>query len=68
MRKGEHFIVISHHGTRHPVGTEVEVIHINQSQRDSRPILARAVGGQTEYWYAFSDLQSVEEWKYENRS
>lgn len=56
MRKGERFIVISNHGTRHPVGTEVEVIHINQSQTDSRPILARAVGGQTEYWYAVSDL------------
>lgn len=56
MRKGEHYIVISHHGTRHPVGTEVEVIHINQSQMDSRPILARAVGGQTEYWYAEDEL------------
>lgn len=56
MRKGEHFIVISHEGCRHPVGTEVIITHINQSDSDSRPILARAREGRTEYWYAPSDL------------
>lgn len=56
MRKGEHYIVISQHGSRHPVGTEVVVIHVNQSETDSKPILARAKEGRTEYWYAEDEL------------
>ena len=56
IRKGEHFIVTSNEGQRHPVGTEVVVIHINQSATDARPILARAREGRTEYWYAVGEL------------
>ncbi len=56
MKIGEHFIVISNEGNRHPVGTEVIVTHINCSQTDSRPILARAREGRTEYWYAGDEL------------
>ena len=56
MRKGEHYIVISQQGSRHPVGTEVVVIHVNPSETDSKPILARAREGRTEYWYAEDEL------------
>lgn len=56
IRKGEHFIVISNEGQRHPVGTEVVVIHVNQSNTDAKPILARAREGRTEYWYAAEEL------------
>lgn len=56
IRKGDHFIVISNEGQRHPVGTEVVVIHINPSEMDNKPILARAREGRTEYWYAAEDL------------
>ena len=56
MKKGEHYIVISQHGSRHPVGTEVVVIHVNPSETDSKPILARAKEGRTEYWYAEDEL------------
>ena len=56
IRNGEHFIVTTNEGQRHPVGTEVVVIHINQSATDSRPILARAREGRTEYWYAADEL------------
>ncbi len=56
MKKGEHYIVTSEKGSRHPVGTEVVVMHINQSLTDDKPILARAREGRTEYWYAEDEL------------
>lgn len=56
MKKGEQYIVISQQGSRHPVGTEVVVIHVNPSETDSKPILARAKEGRTEYWYAEDEL------------
>lgn len=56
MKKGEHYIVISNLGTRHPVGTEVVIMHINPSPTDTMPILARAREGRTEYWYAEEEL------------
>lgn len=68
MKKGEHYIVISEAGSRHPVGTEVVIVHINQSLTDSKPILAKAREGRTEYWYSVSDLMKVDEWLNENKS
>ena len=56
MRKGEHYIVVDPRGTKHPIGTEVEIIHINPSSSDKTPVLARAVGGRTEYWYETGSL------------
>ena len=56
MKKGEHYIVTSNEGSRHPIGTEVVIIYINNSNTDSRPILARAREGHTEYWYAADEL------------
>lgn len=56
MKKGEHYIVTSEAGSRHPVGTEVVIVHINQSLTDSKPILARAREGRTEYGYAEDEL------------
>jgi hypothetical protein len=56
MKKGEHYIVTSEAGSRHPVGTEVVIVHINQSLTDSKPILARSREGRTEYWYAEDEL------------
>lgn len=56
MNKGEHYIVTSEAGSRHPVGTEVVVIHINNSNTNIRPILARAREGRTEYWYSPDEL------------
>ena len=56
IRRDEHFIVTTNEGQRHPVGTEVVVIHINPSATDSKPILARAREGRTEYWYAAEEL------------
>lgn len=67
MRKGEHYIVTSEEGSRHPVGTEVVVIHVNPSETDSKPILARAREGRTEYWYEESALMRVDEWVHENK-
>ena len=67
MRKGEHYIVSSDEGCRHPIGTEVVIVHINPSESDSKPILARAKDGRTEYWYEPDALMSVNEWMYENR-
>ena len=67
MRKGEHYIVSSNEVCRHPVGTEVVIVHINPSESDSKPILARAKDGRTEYWYEPDALMSVNEWMYENR-
>lgn len=67
MKKGEHYIVTSNEGSRHPIGTEVVVIHINNSNTDSRPILARAREGRTEYWYEASSLMGVDEWVHENK-
>ena len=72
MKKGEHYIVSSNEGCRHPVGTEVVIVHINPSESDSKPILAkpilaRAKDGRTEYWYEPDALMSVNEWMYENR-
>lgn len=68
MRKGEHYVVTDPRGTKHPVGTEVVIIHINPSVTDSMPILARAREGRTEYWYSETELMRVDAWKYENRS
>ena len=68
MKKGEHYIVISEAGSRHPVGTEVVVIHVNPSETDSKPYYCKAAQGKTCYWYGKSDLQKVEEWQYENKS
>lgn len=68
MKKGEHYIVTSEAGSRHPVGTEVVIVHINQSLTDSKPILARAREGRTEYWYEPSSLMKVDEWLNENKS
>lgn len=56
MKKGERYIVISNEGARHPVGTEVIVLHQNQSDRDSKPLYCRAREGQTAYWYAEDEL------------
>lgn len=67
MKKGEHYIVTSEAGSRHPVGTEVVIVHINQSETDSKPILARAKDGRTEYWYEPDALMNVDQWMYENR-
>lgn len=51
MRKGEHFIVISHEGCRHPVGTEVVVIDMVNPVTNTRPYYCQAVQGSTCYWY-----------------
>lgn len=67
MRKGEHCVVTDPRGVKHPAGTEVVIIHINPYPTDSKPILARAREGRTEYWYAADELQRVDAWKYENR-
>lgn len=56
MRKGEHYIVISHHGQRHPVGTEVVVREITSQDYNAYPIYCQAVQGQTAYWYRAEEL------------
>lgn len=61
MRKGEHFIVITHRGSRHPVGTEVVVTVMTDPARNERPYYCKAVQGNTEYWYSEDEL--TKEWK-----
>lgn len=56
MRIGERYIVNTLVGTRHPKGTEVEVMWINKHKDDPTPILCRARGGKTEYWYRKTEL------------
>ena len=51
MRKGEHYIVISHHGSRHPVGTEVVIVDMVRAENNDKPYYCRAVQGSTCYWY-----------------
>lgn len=68
MRKGEHYIVTSEEGSRHPVGTEVVVIDMVNPNLTDKPYYCKAVQGNTCYWYGKSGLQKVEEWQYENKS
>ncbi len=68
MRKGEHYIVTSEEGSRHPVGTEVVVIDMVNLNLTDKPYYCKAVQGNTCYWYGKSGLQKVEEWQYENKS
>lgn len=68
MRINEHYVVDTTEGTRHPKGTEVIVIFVNNSNTDARPVLARAKEGRTEYWYAEDELKTIREWMYENRN
>lgn len=56
MRKGEHYIVTTNHGTRHPVGTEVVVLEITSKEVNPYPYYCRAVQGQTCYWYHEDEL------------
>ena len=67
MRINEHYVVDTLEGTRHPVGTEVIVVVVNRSQTDKKPILCRASGGRTEYWYSADELKTIKEWKNANR-
>lgn len=56
LRKGEQYIVISHHGSRHPVGTLVTITMMVDPQNNIRPYYCEAVDGNTAYWYGADEL------------
>lgn len=56
MRKGEQFIVISHRGTKHPVGTLVTIEESVSPQNNREPYYCKAVDGNTAYWYGADEL------------
>lgn len=56
LRKNEQYIVISNHGSRHPVGTLVTITMMVDPKSNIRPYYCEAVDGNTAYWYGADEL------------